>query len=210
MKSNEKGASTLRTIGGILLILFGLIGGGGNLMDAFRGAWVNPASVISTSLVMILFIGGGIALIFSKKAASKSALPSQRSSQAGIRKRNEMDKWPMIVEEGMANPDKETAITYTLTETSLGNPFQRQVTTKQYCAYCSHFSDPEFSDPAFPEGGGYCDNWNGAIGVRDSCSSWEPTSRVRYWLSVGYMKAKRRSVRYALIDDGPDGEKGAR
>jgi len=209
MRTSEKGAITLRGIAGILLILFGLIGGGENLLKAFQGAWVNPASVISTLVVMVLLIGGGIALIRGTKTIQKTtAQPSQRS-KIGLRKRNDMDKWPLIVEKRMENPDKENTVTYTLTETSLGNPTSIQATTTQHCVYCENFSDPEFRDPAFPEGGGYCKSWNGSIGFKDSCKDWRPNVRVKYWFSKGYMRAKGRAVRYQLIDDGPVGEKGA-
>ena len=62
-----------------------------------------------------------------------------------------MDKWPEIVADGAANPDKQKTVTYTLTETCLGNPIQLQVTTEQYCVYCDRFSEPEFRDPAFSD-----------------------------------------------------------
>ena len=131
----------------------------------------------------------------------------------GPKKRNEYDIWPGIVKQNEVNPDKEKMITYTVTETCLGNPISIQVRTEQYCVYCKHFSDPEFHDPAFPGGGGYCCRGNGGIGFKDSCKDWEPNTKVRYWLSKGYMQNNRegcpRSPWYKVFDDGPDGAEGA-
>jgi hypothetical protein len=144
---------------------------------------------------------GRLESCFSREAAEKSV---------GPRKRNAMDVWPQIVAEKATNPDKEGMVTYTLIETSLGNPMSLPVTTQQYCVYCERFSDPEFRDPAFPDGGGYCSSWNGAVSFKDSCNRWKPITKVRYWISKGYMTTKSLRTWHQLFDDGPDGEKGTR
>ena len=156
---------------------------------------------------------GGIEMAWLKKLFGVKKCNEPKKSNEP-KKRNEADIWPMIVEAGKTNPDKENKVTYTLTETSLGNPISIQVTTQQYCVYCKHFTDPEFNDYAFPDGGGYCRVWNGAAGFKDSCKHWEPNTKVRYWLSSGYMLNNRSGYPkrpwYQVFDDGPDGEKGTR
>lgn len=130
-----------------------------------------------------------------------------------FQKRNEMDLLPRIEQAGELNPNKTSKVSYTLTEGSLGSPISLQVTTEQFCVYCDYFSDPEFHDPAFPTGGGFCGRRNGAIGFDDSCINWESPTKVKYWLSEGYMQNTRsnypRNPWYQLFDD-PDGERGAR
>lgn len=130
------------------------------------------------------------------------------------RPRNEMDRWPEIVADNEENHDLHKRISYTITETSLGKPLKLQVSTDQMCVYCRHFGDPEFGDPAFPKGGGYCSRRNGAIGFDQSCKDWAPTSKVKYWLSKGYMANNHngypKNPWYQVFDDGPDGAAGAR
>jgi hypothetical protein len=130
------------------------------------------------------------------------------------RPRNEMDRWPEIAAANEQNPNIDKMTDYMIAETSLGKPLTLQVSTKQLCVYCKHFGDPEFRDPAFPKGGGYCARRNGAIGFDQSCKDWTPTSKVKYWLSKGYMANNQsgypRNPCYQLFDDGPDGAAGAR
>jgi len=130
------------------------------------------------------------------------------------RARNEMDRWPEIVADSEQNPNLHKRATYVITETSLGNPISLQVSTEQFCVYCAHFGDPEFRDPAFPKSGGYCGRRNGAMGFDQSCKDWAPTSKVKYWLSKGYLANNHngypRNPWYSLFDDGPDGAAGAR
>ncbi len=149
----------------------------------------------------------------SPTATSSVGTPKPGSGRAP-RKRNEMDRWPEIVEKGAVNPDKKTEVTYTLTEGCMGSPVSIEAATEQYCVYCNSFSDPEFRDPAFPGGGGYCDYWNGAVGMKDSCKHFKPTPKVKSWLSKGYMlnntSGYPRTPPYHVFDDAPDGERGAR
>ena len=130
------------------------------------------------------------------------------------RPRNEMDRWPEIVADGKQNPNIHKLTSFSISETSLGNPLQLQVSTEQLCVYCTHFGDPEFRDPAFPKGGGYCGLRNGAIGFDQSCKDWAAITKVKYWLSKGYLENNHngypRSPWYKLFDDGPDGASGAR
>jgi hypothetical protein len=130
-----------------------------------------------------------------------------------FQKRNEMDVLPRIEQAGALNPDKTSKVSYTFSEGCLGSPISLQATTEQFCVYCSYFSDPEFHDPAFPKGGGFCGHWNGAVGFDDSCVHWEPNTQVKYWLSKGYMENTRsnypRNPWYQVFDE-PDGERGAR
>jgi hypothetical protein len=148
--------------------------------------------------------GGKKAVEPTRQTPQKPAV--KKSSASLPRMRNEMDRWPEIVEEGAANPNKETKVTYTLTEGSNSSSVSIEAATEQYCVYCKHFGDPEFRDPAFPGGGGYCDRWNGAIGMKDSCLHFEPNTKVRYWLSKGYMLGNRSGYpttpSYQVFDDG--------
>lgn len=44
--------------------------------------------------------------------------------------------------------------------------------------------------------------------------TWEPNTKVRFWLSKGYMmhniEGWPKKPWYEVFDDGPDGEKGTR
>lgn len=106
---------------------------------------------------------------------------------------------------------------YRLTKTSLGNPLILEVQTEKYCVYCKHLSEPNLQDLDYPKGAGECSNW-GLSGKKDlvsfdeTCRHWKPNTKVRFWLSKGYMKHNReawpRKPWYQVFDDGPDGEKG--
>jgi hypothetical protein len=116
-----------------------------------------------------------------------------------------------------AKPQRKGTVTYTLTKTSLGNPLNLTVRTQKYCVYCSHLRDPNLRDSQRPRGVGECSNYGSGKAVvdfDDTCEHWEPNSRVRFWLSKGYLEHNRegwpRKPWYQVFDDGPDGEQGTR
>jgi hypothetical protein len=157
---------------------------------------------------------GTVPMSAAEVEAERCRRERQERLSRGPRPRNEMDRWPEIVADGEQNPNIRTMTSYLLTKTSLDNPLRLQVSTEQQCFYCTHFGDPEFRDSAFPKGGGYCGSRNGAIGFDQSCKDWAPTTKVKYWLSRGYMANNHngypRSPWYKVFDDGPDGAAGAR
>jgi hypothetical protein len=128
-----------------------------------------------------------------------------------LQKRNAQDIWPQIKERGEENEAKYERVSYTFERSCLGNDYMTQAVSERYCVYCKHFSDPEFRDPAFPDGGGHCDSWNGAIGFNDSCIRWRHAESVRWWLSKRYMARHKDKYPtpswYRVFDDGPDGDK---
>ena len=108
-------------------------------------------------------------------------------------------------------------VTYRLTLTCLGNPLDLEVSTEKYCVYCTHLRDPNLNDPTYPKGVGECanyDNDKSVVSFDDVCEHWIPNTKVRFWLSKGYMEHNLegwpRKPWYELFDDGPDGEKGTR
>jgi len=192
-----------------------------------RGAGENRRALTRKSLIQRLlrrhFInepcvacsGSGVVPMTTEEVeAGRRLREREERLRRAPRRRNEMDRWPDIVADGEQNPALNKRTPYTITETSLGNPIALSVSTEQLCVYCRHFGDPEFRDPAFPKGGGYCGLRNGAIGFDQSCKDWEPTSKVKYWLSRGYMANNHngypRNPWYTSFDDGPDGAAGAR
>jgi HEAT repeat protein len=116
-----------------------------------------------------------------------------------------------------ASSDSKGA-TYRLTQTCLGNPLDLEVTTEELCVYCKHLRDPNLRDPQYPKGVGECSNYGrsekGVVSFDDTCSHWAPNTKVRFWLSKGYMEHNLegwpRRPWYRVFDDGPDGEKGTR
>jgi len=107
--------------------------------------------------------------------------------------------------------------TYRLSKTSLGNPLDVEVTTERECVYCEHLRDQNLRDPGFPKGVGECSNYDSSksvVGFDDSCTLWKSNSKVRFWLSKGYMRHNLEgwpiTPWYQVFDDGPDGEKGTR
>ncbi len=157
---------------------------------------------------------GAVPMSAEEVEAERRRRERQERLSRAPRPRNEMDRWPEIVADGEQNAAIHNLTAYVIKETSLGKPLQLQVSTEQLCVYCTHFGDPEFRDPAFPKGGGYCGSRNGAVGFDQSCKKWAPTTKVKYWLSKGYMTNQHngypRTPWYKLFDDGPDGEAGAR
>lgn len=106
-------------------------------------------------------------------------------------------------------------VTYKLTQTSLGNPLDIEVTTKKHCVYCKSITDINLQEPGYKKGAAYCTEGNkGEMGLDDSCKNWEPNTKVRFWLSKGYMmhniEGWPKKPWYEVFDDGPDGEKGTR
>ncbi len=101
------------------------------------------------------------------------------------RKRNDVDVLPAIERAGALNPTKTAKVSYTLTRGSKSV----QATTEKFCIYCDEFNDPEYYDPAFPRGGGYCGNWNGAVGFDDSCIHWKHPTHACSWLVKAYMQS---------------------
>ncbi len=106
---------------------------------------------------------------------------------------------------------------YSFKETCLGKPLELEARTEMYCVYCKYLRDPNLLDPDSPDGIGECSNYESGrdvTGFKGSCSLWEPNTKVRFWLSKGYMQHNRegwpREPWYQVFDDGPDGEKGTR
>jgi hypothetical protein len=104
---------------------------------------------------------------------------------------------------------------YRFSETSLGNPLDLEAKTEKYCVYCRYLRDPNLRDAKYPKGVGECANYgsgNSVVSFDDSCELWEPNTKVRFWISKGYMANNRegwpKSPWYQVFDDGPDGEKG--
>ncbi|MCJ7693936.1 MAG: HEAT repeat domain-containing protein [Anaerolineaceae bacterium] len=107
-------------------------------------------------------------------------------------------------------PKESTLEYYTLMKTSLGNRMHLEVSTERWCVYCEELRDVDLLDPDYPLGVGEC-----LYGVRsfdDTCKYWKHNTKVRFWLSKGYMQNNLdgwpRRPWYRLFDDGPDGEKG--
>jgi len=104
---------------------------------------------------------------------------------------------------------------YILLKTSLGNPLYLEVKTEKLCVYCNYLMDPNLRDYDYPKGVGECSNYSSGknvVSFDDSCELWQPNTKVRFWLSKGYMEHNLegwpRNPWYQLFDDGPDGEKG--
>lgn len=140
-----------------------------------------------------------------KSALEKIDDPNAKAKLERIKSyRNFMDILPKLEKKNQLNKKKEQKVSYTLTESIDGKAISLNVETEQYCVYCKRFSDPEFHDPHFPKGGGYCGKWNGAIGFEDSCKGWEANTAIRYWLSKKYINNSdtfRDYPWYKLIDD---------
>jgi hypothetical protein len=129
----------------------------------------------------------------------------------------ELQTGPQITPIASAAHELADEVRYRLTATSLGNPLELEVSSRHYCVYCAHLSDPQFNDPRLPRGIAECSNFSSqksVVALDDSCELWEPNTRVRFWLSRGYMENNTegwpRKPWYALFDDGPDGEAGTR
>jgi hypothetical protein len=106
-------------------------------------------------------------------------------------------------------------VTYRIKQTCLGKPLNLEVTTEKFCVYCAHLRDPKIGGLRYRKGVGECANYNSGKSVvrfNDSCEHWTQNSRVRFWLSKGYMEHNPegwpKKPWYQLFDDGPDGEKG--
>ena len=106
---------------------------------------------------------------------------------------------------------------YSFKETSLGNPLDLEARTEMYCIYCKSLRDPNLRDPANPDGIGECSNYGSGVSVarfKSSCELWEPNTKVRFWISKGYMQHNLegwpRKPWYQVFDDGPDGKAGTR
>lgn len=103
-------------------------------------------------------------------------------------------------------------VRYRLTATCLDNPLDLEVATEKFCVYCAHLRDP-----AYPKGVGECSNYGiskSVVSFDDICEHWTANTKVRFWLSKGYMENNLegwpRRPWYQVFDDGPDGEKGTR
>lgn len=107
---------------------------------------------------------------------------------------------------------------YILIKTNLGNPLNLEVKTEKFCVYCEHLQEPNLRDPQYPKGVGECSNFNvsnkGVVSFDNTCGGWKANTKVRFWLSKGYMEHNQegwpRKPWYQVFDDGPDGEKGTR
>jgi hypothetical protein len=106
---------------------------------------------------------------------------------------------------------------YTFSKTCLGNPLNLDVETEKYCIYCKSIGEPNFRDPSYPMGFAECKNYessNATPALNKTCELWEENSKVRFWLSKGYMENNLEGLPkkpwYQLFDDGPDGIKGTK
>jgi len=70
----------------------------------------------------------------------------------------------------------------------------KRVTIRKQCVWCEHFADPEFFDPGYPRGGGYCRVKNGPTEFDSVCDSFKPNSRGSWWLQTDYMRTKYPQV----------------
>jgi len=70
----------------------------------------------------------------------------------------------------------------------------RRVAIRKQCVWCEHFTDPEFLDPKYPRGGGYCRVMNGPTEFDSTCDSFTPNSRGSWWLQTDYMKTRHPQV----------------
>jgi len=70
----------------------------------------------------------------------------------------------------------------------------KRVTIRKQCVWCEHFADPEFFDPAYPRGGGYCRVKNGPTEFDSVCDSFTPNYRGSWWLQTDYMRTKYPQV----------------
>jgi Leucine-rich repeat (LRR) protein len=86
------------------------------------------------------------------------------------------------------------------------------------CIYCHYFSDPEFYDPRYPLGAGYCTLCNfrpdkPALAYFDNtCDDFEPTTRSPSWLHSEYMAGIHPNVQvwWKTYDDKKGLEKHRR
>lgn len=106
---------------------------------------------------------------------------------------------------------------YKLNQTCLGNPLVLIARTEKYCVYCMHLRDPNLHNPTYPKGAGECANYGSGksvVSFDDTCEHWNPNTKVRFWLSKGYVEHNLdgwpKKPWYQLFDDGPDGEEGTR
>jgi len=66
----------------------------------------------------------------------------------------------------------------------------KRIAIKRECVWCEHLKDPEFFDPKYPRGGGYCNFNNSPTELDSTCASFQPNSRGSWWLQADYMRTK--------------------
>jgi len=71
----------------------------------------------------------------------------------------------------------------------------KRITIKKECVWCEQLKNPEFFNPRYSRGGGYCTLNNGPIALDSTCKSFQPNSRGSWWLQAFYMSAKYPQVR---------------
>lgn len=127
------------------------------------------------------------------------------------------DALEVFADEQKGHQQDGQSASYKLVKTCLGNPLELDVTTERLCVYCKHLRGPNLRDLDYPKGVGECSNYSSSksvVSFDDSCELWEPNTKVRFWLSKGYMghnlEGWPRKPWYQVFDDGPDGEKGTR
>ena len=122
---------------------------------------------------------------------------------------------PYVIEEDVYDEIGPLA-RYRLQRTSLNNLLDLEVKTEKYCVYCKHLRNPNLLHPDYSKGAGDCNNWGHSgkdlVSFDETCIHWKPNTKVRFWLSKGYMEHNPegwpRKPWYQVFDDGPDGEKG--
>jgi len=70
----------------------------------------------------------------------------------------------------------------------------KRVAIRKHCVWCERLKDPEFFDPKYSMGGGYCNFNNGPTELRSTCNSFEVNGRGSWWLQTNYMKQKYPQV----------------
>ncbi|MFC2168027.1 hypothetical protein ACFLRW_03510 [Acidobacteriota bacterium] len=191
------------------------------LLSAFIGflilrSWGIIAGIAGAVIGFVIF---ALLIPTISKAVFHVALYENEDKNIEKKEMKKMTTKPKKIEKEETRKKRITkpkkGVTYKLTKTSLSNPLNIEVTTEKYCVYCKHLSDPNLREPGYSKGAGYCTKNNkGEMGLDDSCENWEQNTKVRYWLSKGYMENNiegwPRKPWYPVFDDGPDGKKGTR
>jgi hypothetical protein len=105
-----------------------------------------------------------------------------------------------LIKAGLHVEDNKTTGELTLpvlAENLEGTPIGiRRITIKKQCVWCEYLSDPEFRDPRYPRGGGYCKReQHGPTNLDSTCTDFTPDSRGAWWLNTNYMRSKYPLVR---------------
>ena len=68
------------------------------------------------------------------------------------------------------------------------------------CIYCDHFEDPEFNDPRYPQGAGFCSlcysfrDMPSLAYFDNTCDKFKPNERSSGWLHSDYMAGQHQRV----------------